>query len=156
MRHLHNGRFVALLTSLAALASAAGAETPDPRLGARLGYDRAVRHSYVAGEIFLPLDNSWALDGNVEYAHLPGRQHLTINLDVHYSITFRERYLAWIGAGLGLLSDDPDGPRDGETNDGVGNLVVGFGYETAVVPYVQLRWSGHRAGRFSFGVGVRF
>jgi hypothetical protein len=150
-------RSLVLLSCLAGgLPLTARAETPDARLGVRVGYDRAVHDPYVGAELHMPLDRSWALDGNVEYVHLPDRQHFTINLDVHYSFNVHRAWFAWVGAGLGLLSDDPNGPRDGETRDGVGNLLVGVGYETAVVPYLQLRWSGHRAGRFSFGVGVRF
>jgi hypothetical protein len=146
--------------ALALLAGVAGRVQADPpphhQIGFRYGYDRFLHDPYLGAELLWPLSKNWFLVGDVQYVHRPQSQHFTISADVHYAITLKGRLYGWAGAGIGLISEDPDGPVESDTNDGVGNLILGVGFDGPAIPYFQIKWSGHKGGRVSFGVGVRF
>lgn len=149
-------RLIAPLGSLALMVAPAAADDLYSQVGVRVGYNARLERPYVGGEVLLPLGGSWYLDGNLEYVHRPASQYVTINMDLHYAFTVRRRAFAWAGAGLGLISEDPDGPREPTTNDGVGNLLVGVGYDGPATPYIQVKMAGRRNRQVSFGLGVRF
>jgi hypothetical protein len=79
------------------------------------------------------------------------------NVDVEVRFSARpihRRAFAWVGAGFGLVTDDPKGPFETTTRDGQLNVLAGLGYDAPASPYVQVRIT--RKHEFILALGVRF
>jgi hypothetical protein len=92
---------------------------------------------------------------NVEYVFVDNGQFGTLNFDFHYDLPLEGTPYVWIGAGLGFVYSNPDGP-DNTTTKARANLLAGIGLRTGrSVPYVQAKYiTGQK--EWVLAVGIRF
>jgi hypothetical protein len=146
---------VGLVLSLFALA-APPATADDGMFGVRLGYYTEAEAAFVGGEALFKLAPSLYLNPNVEWVFVDNARYITINGDVHYDFKSSRRTFFWAGAGLALLSFNPEGPSDGDTDVGL-NLLAGVGTRRgSIIPYVQAKIIAKEDTEFVLALGVRF
>ena len=81
---------------------------------------------------------------------------MTLNADFHYDFPTRRNLFVWLGAGLGMVRVDPEGPGDGDT-DAALNVLGGLGVRAVdLVPYVQAKVIAKDDSEFVIAVGIRF
>lgn len=140
---------------MAALGMAAPAQALDLGWGLRLGYYTDVGEPLVAVEAVAPLRGRLSFNPNVEYVFVDGVRYLTLNADVLHEFRAQGPQSVWAGAGLGVVSVDPDGAPKGATDLAI-NLIAGTGFRTSgrLVPYFQgkIVWKDDTELALSFGI----
>ncbi|HVR71492.1 MAG TPA: hypothetical protein VMT87_11680, partial [Vicinamibacteria bacterium] len=140
---------------ITALAMAAPAQALDLGWGLRLGYYTDVGEPLVAVEAVAPLRARVSFNPNVEYVFVDGVRYLTLNADFLHEFRTQGPHTVWAGAGLGVVSLDPEGAPPGATDLAV-NLIAGVGFRTSgrVVPYFQgkIVWKDDTELALSFGI----
>jgi hypothetical protein len=102
--------------------------------------------SHVGGSIYL--------NPNVEYVFVDSGRYGTLNLDAHYDLPTHGRPHLWIGGGLALVHNNPEG-EGGSTTDARGNLLVGLGLGSGrSIFYVQAKFISD--DQFVAAAGIRF
>jgi hypothetical protein len=82
---------------------------------------------------------------------------ITFNFDFHYDFPVSGNYYLWAGAGPAILYNNPDGPRESDTDFAADFLLgIGFGRDSNVVPYIQGKLIAADDSDFSIAFGVRF
>jgi hypothetical protein len=145
-----------LFAGLLASALAPAAHAVDGYVGAAFGHSTRADHNLVAAELIWPIDSPLRLNLNVEYFRAADVRHYTTSLDVAYFGSLRPidpRLTGWVGLGLGLLTQDPVGPRQDTTRDGQLDFIAGVGFEGPVMPFVQLKLAARKP---TYLIGVRF
>lgn len=150
-----------LAVTLSLLAASAAADEENSHIGLRVGYQGSAEKGFLGGEFLVPAaaHSRYWLCPNLEYLKQGDVNHFSINLDVLGDLPWRvrERYYGWLGAGLGLLVDDPVGRRDTTAHSGVINMMAGVGRDGPAIPYLQLKLTLRRSRLVPwFGFGVRF
>jgi len=144
-----------VLCVLAMLAIAGPAQALDLGWGLRLGYYTDVGEPLAAVEAVAPLRGRLSFNPNLEYVFVDGVRYLTLNADLLHEFRTQGAPSVWAGAGLGVVSVNPDGPPDGATDLAV-NLMAGVGFRTAgrLAPYFQgkIVWKDDTELALSFGV----
>jgi hypothetical protein len=132
------------------------ARADDALFGVRIGYYTDIEEPMIGGEVLLRLAPSLYFNPNVEYVFLERATYLTFNADAHYDLPTRGRTFVWLGAGLGVISIDPDGPAEEDT-DVVANFLAGVGVKRGgLIPYLQAKLIAKDDTEFSLAVGIRF
>lgn len=145
-----------LLGGLCLLASAGSGSADDFKVGLRGGYYSKVKDPFVGGELLVPLAHRFYFNPNVEYVFVDNGTYMTFNGDFHYDLPTHSSTYVWLGAGLGALRTDPDGPNNGNT-DLVANFLFGIGFRTgSVIPYFQAKVIAKDDSLVSVAFGVRF
>ena len=124
----------------AALGLARGEEPP--MIGLAGGYSTRFQKPTIAVELLAPVANSLHANLSLEYLEAARVRHVTASLDVQYRVRIHGRLLAWVGAGFGVRTDDPLGPRESTTRDFQANLLAGLGWEMPLTPALQVRVAG--------------
>lgn len=136
-----------------------GASTSEAQtlFGARLGAYVEQEDLFVGGEVLTPLQDSVYLNPNIEWVFADNANQATFNFDFHYDFAQRGQMTFWVGAGLGVLYFDPDGPRDSNTDLGL-NVLFGTAFLPGrdVIPYVQAKVIVADDSELVVGFGVRF
>lgn len=149
--------FIATLASLAigsSFATSAHADS-DVMFGARLGYYADAARPFVGGELLFKLAPSIYFNPNVEVV-FKDDSYFTFNADFHYDFPSQGHTSVWLGAGLGVVSIDPEGPEEGHTDAGL-DILVGIGAtRRRVIPYVQAKAIVMDNSEFAIAFGVRF
>lgn len=128
----------------------------DPMFGFRLGYYTDAEEPFIGGELLFKLAPRIYLNPNIEVVLVDGGRYLTLNGDVHYDLPAGGRNLIWVGAGLAVISVDPEGDDNGDTDVGA-NFFAGLGRRTGrVIPYVQVKAIAKDNAEFVLAVGLRF
>jgi hypothetical protein len=142
-----------VLAVVGLLPSAAAA---DDMFGLRVGYYTDAEAACVGGEALFKLAPKVYLNPNIEWVFVDHARYVTLNADVHYDFWSRRRNTAWIGAGLALVSIDPEGPADGDTDPAL-NVFAGFGARRgSVLPYVQAKVIARDDTELVLAFGLRF
>jgi len=140
---------------MAALATAAPSEAADLGWGLRLGYYTDVGEPLVAADVTAPLRGRLLFNPNLEYVFVDGVRYLTLNADVVREFRTQGAQAVWVGAGLGIISLDPEGAPEGSTDLAL-NLVAGVGFRTTgrLLPYFQGKvvWKDDTELALSFGI----
>jgi len=144
-----------------AVAMLATAAVADSDFGARVGLYTKHGQPYFGAEGVIPiggtLGGTFAANPNFEYVRLGDIQEFTFNADFTYGRPIKGRSRGWVGVGIGLLSSHPDGPAEPSTNDGVGNIFLGIGFETGIgIPYITAKYVTKTHPEFLLGLGMRF
>jgi hypothetical protein len=134
-------------------------------LGIRAGQYTDIEEFFIGVELLSRVSNNFFFNPNVEYVFVENGNYMTFNLDLHYDFYTSSPLFVWLGAGLGLLYNNPEGPARSDTDLGV-NLLFGLGLrtESALTPYLQGKFiladrDGGRNGdnnEFVLAIGLRF
>jgi hypothetical protein len=150
-----NPRLVATtaLAALVCLSSAAPARAAN--VGIRFGAYTDPTDAFLGAEVLLALSRQVYVNPNIEYVFAHNETYMTFNADFHYDLNTRGPYV-WIGAGLAVIYQNPDGPPPSTTDVGA-NLLVGIGARGgSVIPYVQAKLIIKSNTQFVIGAGIRF
>ncbi len=150
-------RFFLALTTAAALAAWSPAVQADSEVlgGARVGYFADPNAPLVGGELLLKVVPAFYFNPNVEFV-FQGDSYITANADFHYDFPTSSRTTVWAGAGLGVVSVNPDGPVQGNTEAGL-NVLLGAGMTRGeVIPYLQAKVIAKDDSELSLAFGLRF
>jgi hypothetical protein len=145
-----------LLAALAiGLAAAPSAQALELDGGVRLGYYTDVGEPLAALELVVPLRARLSFNPNAEYVFVDGVSYLTLNADILRRFETQGQHSVWAGAGLGVVSVDPEGAPEGATDLAL-NLLAGVGFRTTgrLQPYFQgkIVWKDDTELALSFGI----
>lgn len=149
--------FLALASVVAVVASSPAAHADAGVLGgARVGYGADPDAPLVGGELLLRVVPAFYFNPNVEFV-LQGDNYITANADFHYDLPIGgRRTTVWAGAGLAVVSVNPDGPSPGDTEAGL-NLLLGAGLTRgSVIPYFQAKVVAKDDSALFLALGLRF
>jgi hypothetical protein len=140
------------LAVLVSLLSAGPARAAD--VGIRAGLYTEPTDPFIGAELLFRLSHQVYLNPNVEYIFSDNQTYMTFNGDFHYDFHTHGPYV-WIGAGLALIYQNPDGPAEGNTDVGA-NILLGVGARGRVIPYVQAKLLIKDDTQFVIAAGIRF
>lgn len=124
--------------------------------GVRLGIYTDPSDLFVGGEFLTPITRGLYFNPNIEYVFIEHGDELTFNFDVHYDLPNRHRTYVWVGAGVGIIYINPEGPADAQTDVGL-NLLFGVGVPAGnLIPYVQAKVLIADNSDFILAFGLRF
>lgn len=143
------------ITALLVLAGARHASA-DSLVGFRVGSYTDVEKPFVGGELLFRVAPLFYFNPNLEYVFVENAQYFSANADFHFDFPSKSKVFAWIGAGVGVISVNPEG-RARTRNDAAGNFLLGVGFSRGpVIPYGQLKFIAKRNSELAIGVGLRF
>jgi hypothetical protein len=140
------------LAALATLSSAAPARAAN--VGIRFGVYTDPTDAFLGGEALFRLSRDVFVNPNIEYVFASNETYMTFNGDFHYDFHTHGPYV-WVGAGLAVIYQNPDGPTPSTTDAGL-NLLVGVGARGSVIPYVQAKLIVKDHTQFVLAAGIRF
>jgi len=143
----------AILSALAALVPAASAHAD--RVGVRAGLYTDLNKPFVGVELLSGLSPRVYFNPNVEYVFIDHLTYLTFNGDFHYDFHSHRRTFAWVGGGLAVIYQNPEGPADGSTDVGA-NFIFGIGFKGDVIPYFQAKLIAKENTELAVAFGLRF
>lgn len=149
-------RFLLVPVFAVACVASVSARADDFLGGARLGYMADPDAPLLGGELLVKVLPAFYFNPNVELV-FKGDSYITANADFHYDLPLRaRRTTVWAGAGLGIVSVNPDGPLPGDTDAGL-NLILGAGMTRgSVIPYFQAKVIAKDDSELSLALGLRF
>ena len=116
----------------------------------------------IGAEVLMNLnrEHTWFFNPNFEYVFLERSDLWTFNFDVHYDVApHHYPVYIWVGGGPAILHQDFDNERLADDTDFGVNLFAGVGFKirgTALVPYIQPKYTISDNDRFSIAFGLRF
>jgi hypothetical protein len=125
------------------------------RFGVRGGVYTDISEAFVGAELLLPVGHDIFVNPNIEYVFVQNATYMTFNMDAHVDLPTHGRAYVWLGAGLGAIYFNPDGPASGNTEVGA-NFLGGVGLKGDVIPYVQAKVIVKDATEFVLAFGLRF
>jgi len=146
-----------LLVLAVAVAGSVPASEAQTLFGGRIGAYVDQEDFFIGGEVLTPIADAFYLNPNVEYVFADRGHEATFNFDVHYDFARRSQMTFWVGAGLGILYFDREGPAGSDADVGA-NLLFGASFlRTAdVIPYVQAKVIVADDSELAIGFGLRF
>jgi hypothetical protein len=126
-------------------------------VGIRAGRYTEIKEFFIGGELLSRVSGSLYFNPNLEYVFVENRTYMTFNLDFHYDFTTDSPIFFWLGAGLGILYSNPEGPPEADV-DLAPNLLFGVGIKTQspLTPYFQGKFILADKNEFVLVVGLRF
>ncbi len=93
---------------------------------------------------------------NVEYVFLDNERFWTFNFDAHWDLPTHGTPYLWLGGGLAISYDAPQGFAS--STKAHANLLAGIGFRTDshVVPYIQVKYMTGDPSAFVAAGGIRF
>jgi hypothetical protein len=153
------GRVVLTMALLLAAAAAGAQEDEDYVAGVSVGYSTRFERALVAVDFLVHVSRALTVVPNVSYADVAGTRRWTGGVELQWNAPahrVHRRLMAWAGAGMGVLVEDPRGPLERTTRDLLANAVVGVGYDAPAAPFVQVRVALEGPADVALQVGVRF
>lgn len=149
-------QFLGLAVSLATLAVVVTA-TPAHAdlLGIRGGVYTKLDKPFVGVELISPITHDVFFNPNAEYVFIDNHTYLTFNGDFHYDFRTRNRAFVWLGGGLAVIYQNPEGPPQSSTDVGA-NFLFGIGLKGEVIPYLQAKLIAKEDTEFVVSFGLRF
>lgn len=128
------------------------------RVGAAVGYSTHFERPFLAVDLLVPIQGPFLLVPHASYTDADVRR-LVLGLEFHWTPPahrLHRRLLGWVGAGLGVVSDDPRGPVGSTTRDLQATVTAGVGYDAPATPFLQVRTGLNGRTDVGLSVGVRF
>jgi hypothetical protein len=147
----------AVLGAVLMLMAAMPAAADGANVGVRVGYYLDAEEPFLGVEYLAKVsDNVW-FTPNIEYVLVDNARYVTLNADAHYDFYSRRDNFAYVGAGLALVSFNPEGPGDSDNELGL-NLFGGLATKAGdVIPYLQVKALVVEGDtEFVIGAGLRF
>jgi hypothetical protein len=151
-------RAIAMILGLAATVLVPCAASADDRtlFGVRFGYYADSENPFAGAELLVPVAHRVYFNPNVEYVFVDGATYATFNGDFHYDFPSHRRAFVWVGAGLGVVYFNPEGPASSDT-DVAANFLAGVGLSRGpVIPYFQFKLIAKSDTEAVFAFGLRF
>jgi len=140
----------------ASLALSSPVRADSVKFGVRVGYYSEVDEPFVGAEVLVPVARRLYFNPNLEYVFVSEGTYLTFNADFHYDFVVDRKTFVWLGAGLGIVHDDPGGPDNGHT-DAAANFLGGIGFRAgSLIPYFQAKLIAKSGTVFAVAFGIRF
>lgn len=139
------GRILIMAASVWGTASGLARGDEPGMIGLAGGYSTRFQKPTFVLELLAPLGTSLHANLSLEYLEAGRVRHITTSLDVQYRIRLHGRLLGWGGVGFGIRTDDPIGPGEATTRDFQADLLLGLGWEMALMPTLQVRVAGGKA-----------
>jgi hypothetical protein len=147
---------LAALVAPATLSFPSVARADEALLGLRVGYYTGLEKPFAGAELLIPVAHRVYLNPNAEYVFVNNVTYMTWNLDFHYDLPSRSQAFVWIGAGLGVVYQNPSGPPP-STTDLAANFLAGLGLNRGpVIPYFQVKLIAKSDTEASVAFGLRF
>jgi hypothetical protein len=134
-------------------------------LGIRAGVYTDIKEYFLGLELLSRISHNLYFNPNAEYVFVDNLTYVTFNLDFHYDFYTDSPLFFWLGAGLGILYSNPEGPPESDVDLGA-NLLFGIGIrtESPLTPYFQGKFiladrNGDANGdknEFVLAIGLRF
>jgi hypothetical protein len=126
------------------------------KFGLRSGYHTKAEGPFLGAELLVPMAHRFYFNPNVEYVFVDSGSQVTYNADFHYDIGVDRRTYVWLGAGLAVVHENPEGPDNGST-DAAANFFGGIGFRSgSAIPYIQAKVIAKSDAEFVLAFGVRF
>lgn len=146
----------AVFLVLTALIAAPAASADEAKVGIRGGFYTDAEEPFLGVELLAKLATRFYFNPNVEYVLVERAKYITWNADFHYDFHARGSSFAWLGAGLAVVSVNPDGPNNSE-NDVAANFLAGIGVRTgSLIPYFQAKLIAKDDTELVLAFGLRF
>ena len=156
MGHNRKTSWTAVVALLAFASLAPAARADDAKFGVRGGFYTEAEGPFLGAELLFRVAPRFYFNPNVEYAFGDGTDVMTWNADFHYDFHARGRSFAWVGAGLAIVTTNPEGAGDSDT-DPAANFLAGIGVRTgSLIPYVQAKLIAKDHTEFVLAFGLRF
>ncbi len=129
------------------------------RVGAAVGYSSLFERPFLAIDFLVPIERAFSVVPNASYVETGGIHRWTVGAEIQWNAPawkLHRKLLAWTGAGLSIVTEDPKGPLDATTRDLVANAVLGVGYDGPATPFIQMRITLKEPTDVGLSVGVRF
>jgi hypothetical protein len=150
------------LALMAALVSAAGVASADDEghiMGVSAGYSTRFEEAVVSVDFLVGINRSFAAVPTGSFLKAGGVHRWTAGLELQWHppiASLHPKLLGWVGGGLGILIEDPEGPQDPTTRDLLLNTVAGVGWEAPATPFIQVRVTLTDPVDVGLAIGVRF
>jgi hypothetical protein len=149
-------QFLGLAATLAAVTILVSATPARADLvGLRAGVYTDLNKPFVGFELISPITHDVYFNPNVEYVFIDNDKYFTFNGDFHYDFHTHNRAFVWVGGGLAVIYENPDGPAGSSTDVGA-NFLFGIGIKGDVIPYIQAKLIAKEHTEFVVGFGLRF
>jgi len=146
----------AVVVVSAMLIAAPTVSAEDVKVGIRGGFYTEAEEPFVGAELLVKLAPRFYFNPNVEYVFVDRAKYFTSNADFHYDFHLHNRSFAWLGAGLAVVTFNPNGPNN-TSNDVAANFLAGVGVRTgSLIPYFQAKLIAKDDTEFVLGFGLRF
>jgi hypothetical protein len=155
-------RTLRALAAVALVLGAAGqvaAEDDGFQVGGSVGYSSRFERPLVSLDLIVSLSHDWALVPNGSYSEVAGVRRWTGGIELQWNAPaekLQHGLLAWVGAGMGVLTEHRRGPHETTTRDLLADAVVGVGYDLPAAPFIQMRVALDGPSDVRLAVGVRF
>ena len=126
------------------------------KFGLRAGYYSKVQEAFAGAELLVPVAHRFYFNPNFEYVFVGNGTYVTYNADFHYDFAVDRPVYVWLGGGLGIVVDNPEGP-DNTSTQAAANFLGGIGFRAgSVIPYFQAKIIAKSDSVFSLAFGIRF
>ena len=153
------GRLLAMAAVLVPAGGTAFAGEGHVIMGAGVGYSTRFEQAFGAVEFFVPINDWFVVVPNGSYTEAAGVHRWLAGVELQWNAPAHKlhpRLMAWAGAGMSVLTEDPKGKPDPTTNDLVANVVAGVAYDMPAAPFLQVRVMLTDPTDVGLSVGVRF
>jgi hypothetical protein len=150
---------LALTAALVSTAGAASAEDEGHIVGLSVGYSFHFERAFASVDFLVGIDRNFAAVPTVTYLEAGGVHRWTAGVEIQWHPPIERlhpKLLGWVGGGLHVLTEDPEGPQDPTTHDLLLDAVAGVGWDVAASPFLQLRVELTDPANVGLAVGVRF
>ncbi len=111
---------------------------------------------FLGAELLFHAGDGIYFNPNAEYVFVDNGHFWTFNFDAHWDLPTHGTPYLWIGGGLAISYDAPEGLES--STKAHANLLAGIGFRTHshVVPYIQVKYMTGDPAAFVAAGGIRF
>ena len=150
---------LAVMALLVAASGQAWADDENFSVGASIGYSTRFERAVGTLDLLVHVNRSFTVVPTVSFTEARGVHRWTVGGELQWNAPVRRlhpRLMAWVGAGMVSLTEDPKGQGDATTRDLIAIAVAGVGYNAPAAPFLQTRVSLGGPAEVVIALGVRF
>ncbi len=154
---LRRSLFTVIIGSLlvCGFSSVAAAHDENIWFGIRGGYYTKIEKPFLGAELLVGVAPHFYFNPNIEYVFVDSGSYITFNGDFHYDFPTHSATYVWLGAGLAVVRDHPEGLAP--STDLAANIFGGIGFRSgSVIPYIQAKVIVKNDSLAVLAVGLRF
>jgi hypothetical protein len=140
---------------LCGFSSVASAHDESLWFGVRGGYYTKIEKPFIGAELLVGVAPHFYFNPNIEYVFVDSGSYITFNGDFHYDFPTHSSTYVWLGAGLAVVRDHPEGFA--ASTDVAANIFGGIGFRSGgIIPYIQAKAVIKNDSLAVLCVGLRF